>query len=172
MTKHLKIGSLLLIVTAMLTFTSCDSDDDKDPSGESLIVGTWTYESSTVDIKVDDVDLIEYLIDVLELGEEEAEDLELEWQEDFDLGIESWEFEADGTFTYEADEETATGTWSLSNDGKTLTITESGESQSAEVETLTSGVLELYISDSFDEDLNEDGTDEELSIEVTIKLEK
>ncbi len=172
MDKFLRIGSLLLIVSVMLVFISCDESDD-EPTNAELIAGVWEYDTSSVSIKINDVDIIEYLIDLLELTEEEAEEFAELYGAGFDVfATGTWTLNADGTFEVEIDDETSTGTWSLSADGKTLSITEDGVTETIEVKTLTENKLEFYMDESLEEDFDEDGTDDTIDIEVSLTLKR
>ncbi|UZR95069.1 hypothetical protein [Chondrinema litorale] len=115
--SHLKPLRLLLLVLSLFLIFSCDDDDPIDQDENETIVGLWNYDSQT----------LEFYVNGDKLSTEEAElyfsilgyDLE-SFQVPEDA---TFEFVADGTFIGNApDYDQQTGSWELSEDEKTLSI--------------------------------------------------
>ena len=83
------------------------------------------------------------------------------------------QIKSDGTYTSSMGGTTDTGTWSLSSDGKKLTIDSSTEApMTFDVIELTSSKLHLNVSESNSEDLNSDGTLETITISIDVTFTK
>lgn len=166
--------ALLLIVSGTLFLTSCGgTNEDEGPVLTPLIVGEWQYQSADVDITINDKDIFDYLVAEWGLSEEQAVQFAASFEEsmnDFD-GM-SWKFNADGTYELTDPEETESGTWSLSADKSKLTLTSNGESDIINVSTLTSSKLVLSYTETFEEDMNEDGTNEAFGISIILEMKK
>ena len=154
----LRLSALLFFPLLILLFTGCGDDDDD--SDQDDLIGTWQLSSANTQITIDGQDLIEWLADQLGISEDEAEDLSDQFSEVFEVEDfeETLTFNVDGTVESE---------WMLSGD--TLTITIDGDSASFEVVTLNSSTLVLQINDTQNQDLDGDGSPEELvtSVEFT-----
>lgn len=164
---------LLLIVSSMLFFVGCSDKETQGDDAAATIVGTWTYESSDLLVLVNSKDIVQYFIEVFQLTEVEAQ----EFADLFEEGIDefaggTFTFNANGSFTVMAGSETSTGTWSVSEDGKTLTVVEDEGTTSLEIKTLTSTHLSLYLNETETDDLDQDGTDDTIQIELTLNLTK
>lgn len=182
MIKYLKNLLLLGVIATALTLVSC-GDDDGDSGGNitGSLVGTWTGGTATVNsftINGEDVSVFleqyrDLLIESEEFTEEEA-DAFLEFFEEILIGGFTETFEGTITFnedgTYESTDSefgTETGTWELS--GSTLTIDGGTEDElDVEVVSLTDSRFEGTIKEDVSEDLDGDGTSDDLSIDVTI----
>ena len=163
----LRLSALLFFPLLILLFTGCGDDDDD--SDQDDLIGTWQLSSANTQITIDGQDLIEWLADQLGISEDEAEDLSDQFSEVFEVEDfeETLTFNVDGTVESESDGDTEAGEWMLSGD--TLTITIDGDSASFEVVTLNSSTLVLQINDTQNQDLDGDGSPEELvtSVEFT-----
>ena len=81
------------------------------------------------------------------------------------------QIKSDGTYTATFGGETDTGTWSLSEDGKTLTVdSNTDDPQTIKVAELTSNKLSLQMTETENADLNEDGTDETMTMNITLNF--
>lgn len=161
----------MILGLTLFTLISCDKDKDGN-GGSSDLVGIWTVTSSSFEITINNVDVIDYLMAAMELTEEEAEmfvDMFFS-----DMGMTGTiEFKSDGTYITKSDGETDTGTWKLSSDKKTLTMDDgTADEVNATVVSLTSSKLVVEFTESESDDWDEDGTPETTEIFMHIELSK
>jgi len=168
--KQLILRSFFLLLISGLAFSSCK----KDSSGDATIVGTWTAGTVTTDIKVGELTLTQYYIDVVGLSEADAATYAALIQ-----GILVQTFtgtitiKSDNTYTDNLGGTTETGTWSLNSDQTMITITPTGEvPMTFDVVELTSSKLIISGTETMPQDLNDDGTDEILTIKIDITFTK
>lgn len=164
--------SLVSTLLLMCTFFSCDNNDD-DPKASSDLIGTWTVESSSVDMIIGDQSIIEFLMEMLSITQEEAEQFAGFYLEDYGEFEGTITFKDDNTYVADFGDGIDTGTWKLSSDSKTLTLDQGTDDEAAvNVITLNSTKLEIEISEESMEDIDEDGIDDEISIKITMTLKK
>ncbi len=168
--KQIVLKSLLLFLVAGLTLSSCK----KDSSGDNAIVGTWTAGTITPDIKVGELTLTQYYIDVMGLTDVEAASYAALFQQ---ILIQSFTgtitIKSDNTYTDNLGGSTNTGTWSLNSDQTKITITPTGDvPMTFDVVELTSSKLHIMVTESMPQDLNADGTDEILTVKLDITFTK
>jgi hypothetical protein len=175
--SHILIGFFSILLLAGLT--GCNKDDDNEESNlttSELLIGTWTVTDFDLSARIGSQSLIDYLIEFEGLSPAEAEELNAV----FEAFLES---EVTGTLTIKADrtyvsnfgEGSTSGTWSLSSDEKTLTLTEEGtDSIIIKINSISATTWIATISESSPEDLDDDpGTPDVLiSIEITLTLKK
>ena len=168
----------LVILGLLATFSvlvSCN--DDKDPK-VSPIVGTWNYDSYKLDITVNGQDLLVYLVQVMGLSQQEAVFAEAFFTsslfEESDLEGTIFTFNADGTFSVKNNGiEEDSGTYSIQNNNTKLVLTSSdGTVQDFVIETLTNNRLIVSFKDSFEEDIDEDETLEDVGLELELTMVK
>ncbi|WP_421889899.1 lipocalin-like domain-containing protein [Marinoscillum sp.] len=167
--NNLKKFALLLMVP--LAF-ACSKDEEG--GAEADLAGDWTYESATIDLKINGENFIDYYKDELEATQEEAEEAEEFFIEAFSFfqGLKIT-FKSDGTYTTIFDGEEDTGTWSLNSDATILTLDAgTAESSAMKVYTLTSSKFTFGMDEEEVEDLNSDGVDETLSIAMRVNMKK
>lgn len=130
----MKISKVLfLALLGFFSLNSCGGDDDAGASAtDNLTGGTWQITESRSDIDGDGT-----LDDILDACT--ADDLH-----DFNADG-SYDFDEGATKCDPADPQSDTGTWVLSADEKTLTITQSGFGLAFEVVSLTSSRMELTV---------------------------
>lgn len=165
--KKMIIRNFFYVLFTALILTSCSKDD----SPSDIIVGTWTTGDATFTAMVGTKTLSQYFTEAMGLSATEAQ----LYTSLFTQGIQqsfagTIQIKADGTYTASMGGGTDTGTWSLSDDGKKITIDSSTELPvTYDVVELTDNLLHLNISESETEDLNDDGTPEtiEMIIDVT-----
>ncbi|MEQ8469943.1 MAG: lipocalin family protein [Marinoscillum sp.] len=175
MKNWMKPVVLLLMVSGTLLLNSCGGNvDDEDVTPITpLIVGEWEYESADISITINDKDIFDYYMEYFELSEEEAQLLVDTFEEsmnDFD-GM-SWTFTNDGKYVFTDKEGNESGTWALSSDKSKLTVTSGGESEQLNVNFLTQAKLKVSYTESFEEDMDEDGTMEVFGISIILELKK
>jgi len=175
--KTLSKASLLILMSLSLGFlTSCEKDEGEKASSD--LIGTWTIQESSMDVTIDGVDLVAYLMTALGIPEAQAKvfaDLFLA-SEGGMSPTGTITIKDDNTYTANMDGEVENGTWAVSSDGKTLTISGTDEygpySDVLTIVSLSSSQLVLTITEDSEEDLDDDGVDETLDIVITLTLTK
>lgn len=169
----------LFILGLLATFSVLVSCNDDDEPKVSQIVGTWNYDSYKLDITVDGQDLLNYLVQVMGLTQEEAIFAKAFFTaslfEDSDLEGTTFTFNADGTYSVKnGGVEEDSGTYQVQNNNTKLVLTSSddGTVQEFEIETLTSNRMIVSFEDSFEEDINEDETLEEVGLDFELTMVK
>ncbi len=164
------ITVLIALMALCLMLVSCSDDDEDD---QSLIVGTWTAQSATIDFSIDGQDLADFLVG-LGLSEEEAEVFETaldDGEQEFSSGTVT--FNADGTYQAEDDSEVTNGTWSVNSDNTVLTLDlGTADEQTANILTLSQSELVLQFLEEQMEDLDLDGDAETLRLEAILTLSR
>jgi len=167
------------LICAMMVacfFISCNNDDENTPS--DLLIGTWTFSSSTMDLSINGKTLVQYLIDESGLSQSEAETLadllfgmiEDEYTPGSDVSI---QIKSDGTYIMTGTDMNDDGTWELSSDGKTLTLDKGTEYEMVfDVESLTKSTLTILSQQSLEDDFNADSVNETMHIELEMTLNK
>ena len=168
--KFLKLRNLIPVIITGLLLSSCS----KDSTPADDLIGTWTTESATFTAMVGTKTMTQYFIDELDYTPAEAQtfvDLfNTMMQQAFTGTI---QMKSDNTYTGTLGGEADTGTWSLSSDGKKLTIDSSTEEPMVlDVIELTSSVLHLQGTETETDDLNDDGTPETITITVDLTFIK
>ena len=167
---------LILMSLSLVFFNSCEKDEGTKASSD--LIGTWNIDNSTVSVTVGGVDLVTYLMDAMELTQEEAEFM-AGFFTDFGSMSGTVTFNDDNTYQAKmVGEEVENGTWSISSDGKTLSLKESGDSEDSAdnltIITLTPSNLVIALpAESEMVDLDDDGTDEtQMDISIELRLSK
>ncbi|TAL64021.1 MAG: hypothetical protein EPN88_11490 [Bacteroidetes bacterium] len=166
----LNLRNFILVFLTGLILSACSKD--KTPTDN--LIGTWTAGTSTFTAMVGDKTLTQYFTDVMGLTAAEAQ----QHTNLFDQGIQqsltgTIQIKSDGKYKSSIGGTTDSGTWSLSSDGKKLTITSDTQApMTFDVIELTSSKLILNVSESESEDLNGDGTLETISISINMTLTK
>jgi hypothetical protein len=172
----LNFKTLFVVVLAAMVLTSC-SEDEKVVQTADLI-GAWEIESTSVDVSVGEQTMKQYMTEVLELTVLEAEAMNVLMIEAFeeDALAGTIELKDDNTYTSSIGVDAAeTGTWALSADGKELTLTPdiaNEEETVLDVVSANSSSLVVSFAEEMLEDLDDDGTEELLIINMTINLAK
>ena len=160
-----KASSVILMFLTLAFFYSCEKDEGETVSSD--LIGTWTVKESSVDVTVGGVDLVTYLMTAFEVSEEEARNFA-----DLFLGDEGGmaptgtvTIKDDNTYTSNIDGVKESGTWAVSSDGKTLTISGTDEygpySDDLTIVSMSSSQLVLsFTEDSEEVDLDDDNVDE------------
>ena len=170
----------LFIITLFVGFTGCNKDDDGDNSSNlttsELLIGTWSVTDYDLEVLIGSQSLIDYLIEVEGLSPADA----AAQNAIFEAFLAS---EATGTLTLKSDntyvsdfgeEGSTSGTWSLSQDEKTLTLTEGTDTIVITIVSITSKTLKATISEASPEDLDGDPAtpDVIISVDITLTLTK
>jgi len=168
--KFLNLRNFFLVFLTGLILSACS----KDETPTDNLIGTWTAGSATFTAMVGNKTLTQYFTDIMGLTASEAQ----QFTDLFNQGIQqsftgTMQIKSDGTYTSSMGGTTDTGTWSLSSDGKKLTIDSSTEApMTFDVIELTSSKLHLNVSESNSEDLNSDGTLETITISIDVTFTK
>ena len=178
MKSFTKASFLILMSLSLVFFNSCEKDEDEKVSSD--LIGTWTIKESSMDIAVGGVDLVSYLMTAFEIPEAQAmlfADLFLGG----DGGMAptgTITIKDDNTYTANIDGEAESGTWAVSMDGKTLTISGTDEdgpySDDLTIVSLSSSQLVLsFTEDSEEVDLDDDNVAETtMDFSITMTLTK
>jgi hypothetical protein len=166
-TKLKILKSLTLVILATMLLSGCKKDST---TTSDSIVGTWTTGTPTFTVTVGDKTLEQYFIDVAGLDQATATQytalFNLLMQQEF-MG--SITIKEDGTYSSTMGGSTETGTWVLSDDEKTLTITPSGSDPvTVNIVEKTSDQMKAQISTTIEQDLNADGIDETVSVDIEL----
>ncbi|HZK60805.1 MAG TPA: DUF4923 family protein [Anaerovoracaceae bacterium] len=168
--KLFNLRSFTYVLLLGLLLTSCSKDD----SPTDIIVGTWTAGSSTLTTMVGNKTLLQYFTDVMGLTAIEAQAYAALVDAAITQGFTGTiQIKSDNTYISNLGGESDTGTWSLSADGKKLTIDSSTDDPVIlDIAELTSSKLHILMMDSMSEDLDGDDIPETISITADITFNK
>jgi hypothetical protein len=163
----MKFKFICVILIATLAAASCKKDSS---TAVTLEGGTWTAGTPTFTAMVGTKTLNQYFTDVMGLTADQAVQytalVNLALMQSFTGTI---QFKSDNTYTANLGGTADSGTWSLSADGKKLTIDSNTDNpETADVTELTANKLTISIVSTESDDLNSDGTDETITANVTI----
>jgi hypothetical protein len=167
--KPLFQKSIFAVLLTALIFSSCKKDTKSDP-----IIGTWTAGTTTFTATVGDLTLNQYFVEVMGLTQEEADSYtaiyELILQQAF---TGTMTMKSNNTYTSTLGGTADSGTWSLNSDQSELTITSGTDGPTTlDVVELTSSKLRLHTTEITQEDLNSDGTDENITVTIDVTFTK
>jgi len=167
----LKIKSIVLI-TGLMILSSCSKKTAPTPT-ENLL-GTWNIEPTTFTMTVGTVPIMEWLTNVKGMSQVDANSLysaiNTSVQQFFTGTI---QFNSDNTFSTTIQGiGTNTGTFALTIDGKTLTLSANGASETFDLLMLTSSKLQFHKVVAGSEDLNNDGIPDSYSMDCLLTLIK
>ncbi len=162
--------------------TDCDDTDrtknpgiegscSGNPNVEELLIGTWTTVDFDIQAFVGSSTLTEYLISMLGLTPEEAENQN-------NLFVTSLEPEIIGSLTINADHTYSSdylggsdmGTWSLSPDQTTLTFFEGPDTIIIIINSISSTTWEATLQDDFFVDLDDDPGTPDVAVTVIAQV--
>ena len=163
----MNIKILCVILIAGLAVTSCKKSSS---STVTLEGGTWTAGTPTFTAMVGTKTLTQYFTDVVGLTADVAAQYaaiaNLSLMQSFTGTI---QFKSDNTYTANLGGTPDSGTWSLSADGKKLTIDSSSAApETADITELTANKLTVSLTTTETVDLNGDGIPETITISVTL----
>ncbi len=171
----LNIKNWLLIGFMFLFLAACNNDDEDEAGTEADLVGLWTTQSVSLDVTLNGEDFLQYLVEALGVSESEAQafmDLSLgDLKNNFEGTV---DMKSDGTYVSTFGDETIDGTWSLSSDGKKLTLDAGTTDEiTMDIVELTSNTLKLAFSETeTTEDIDGDDVNDELKIDIEMTLTK
>jgi hypothetical protein len=165
--SSLSIKIFCFVLISGLAVTSCSK---KDSNTVTIEGAAWTAGTPTFSVMVGTKTLAQYYTDVMGLTAAQAAQytalVNVALMQSFTGTI---QFKSDGTYTATLGGKQDSGTWSLSADGKKLTIDSStADPITGDITVLTSNKLTVALTTTENQDLNGDGIPEVLTITVTI----
>ena len=166
-------AKMLILYVTICLFVSC-SKDSEDALPTDLILGKWTMTATTMDLLFDNKPLSQYLSEELGIPQDEAENFtDLLNDSLLELFTGTIDFKSDHTYAIVLDGDSDNGTWTLSADGKTLLLDQGTIDETlVTIITLDSSTLIIEMTQSDEEDLDEDGTTETIIMEIKMTLKK
>lgn len=163
---------LMMVIPSILFVSGCNKDDEPDPTTQKLI-GVWQADEISLGASVDGVSLDQYLLNQ-GYTEQEASDILNLFANIIALGYSGTiEFKSDNTFTSTLGGSVETGTWMVVNGGNDLQMTSDTETTVWVIKSIGAAQLVLGLTDTYNEDdLNNDGTNEQVDIEVELTFVK
>ena len=163
----MNIKFICVVLIAGLAVTSCKKDSS---TTVTLAGATWTAGTPTFTAMVGTKTLAQYFTDVMGLTAAQAAAYSVIANATI---VQSFtgtvQFKSDNTYTATLGGKPDSGTWSLSADGKTLTIDSSSAAPvTGTITELTANKLTVTLVNTISEDLNSDGTPETITVNVTI----
>ncbi len=122
------LKTLLLLAVAAATFVACDSDNDDDKSPEEILTSVSCWQQAKSEL---------YNPATSQWEDQGVDDCSKDDCTNFNSD-KTLAFDEGATKCDPSDPQTSTGTWSLSSDGKTLTITQDGISVAGTLTELSS----------------------------------
>ena len=173
MKKLLKLNGLFLTAGLIaLMLVSCEKDSSTGGATEDELIGKWTIASSSVDMTIDGVSVVDFLVEALGITEEQAKQFEQIYTDELSMSG-TIEFMADYTYEANFDGDVTTGTWKLTSGGKEMIMDEGTEDETTvKIVSANATKMVVRISDSDTEDIDEDGTDENLVYTIEMVLTK
>jgi hypothetical protein len=168
--KFLNLRNFIPVIITGLILSSCS----KDSTPAEDIVGTWTTESAAFTATIDGKTMTQYFIDELGLTAAEAQQYTALFNAMLQQSFTgTMQIKSDNTYTATLGGEPDDGTWSLSSDGKKLTIDSSTEEPMIlDVIELTSSRIHLQGTETETEDLNADAIPETIIVTVDLTFTK
>lgn len=168
------LAILFFLSIGILFSTSCSKEDANEEATNDLL-GTWTMGQSTVDLTVDGVDLVEHMATTLGIPEQQAEAMVAFFTASMQQGAQGTiTFKDDNTYQFVNSQETENGTYSIGNDGQTLTLNYENEVDNLTIVSLSSSNMQLALPQE-SEEIDLDGDDENettVDINMTLNLSK
>ncbi len=155
--------------------SGCNQDDEAVSQAELKILGEWTAAEVSVGATINGVSMLQWAQDAMQLSDTQAQAFVEEFVQELASDLTGTiTFNEDKTYTLKfGDDPEENGTWLLT--GETLTLTETGSNDDAmelEVITLTETTLTLAVEETESEDMDDDGTMDELVINIEITFNK
>jgi hypothetical protein len=160
---------LIFIGLVFFILAACQKDNESSNVNNDII-GNWTISSSTINATVNDIPILQYFTDELEMDQSMAEEMASEYITPVSGTI---EIKNDGTYVSITNGESDNGTWKLSSDNKKLTLDAGTEYETImDVVSLTSSKLELSYSETMVVDFDFNGISETIIMEGEITCTK
>lgn len=173
-TSLLKFTILFTLVLSVILVTSCSKESEEEKATNNLI-GTWTFGDTDVELTANGQDIIDYMTSNFDYTPEQAQML----VDIFTAGMASENtgtvnFKDDNTYHSVTPDGNEDGTWSMSEDGNTITLKYEQETDNFTIVSLSSSAMTLKLpTETEDVDFDDDGDDETtLEIKMELKLTK
>ena len=172
--SSLKFLLIIGFISTFIVFTGCKDDDGNGgtPTPADNLIGTWTVTNADITAMVGNQSLTDFFINVGGLDPASAA-LAYTLFETFFLAElnGSITFKNDNTYLSNFGGSPDDGTWSLSSDGKTLTLDAGTVDEIViDVISLTSNSANMVISQSILEDLDDDPLTPDVPIDVEANM--
>jgi len=167
-----RISFFMLLI---FLFNACNKDDEPLSETYLNLIGKWSASQLSFNVQINNIPLIQYYKDELGLTDSEAQVLvELFGQTLASGFVGTIEFKNDNTYIADFGGDNENGTWELVNSDQQINLTEAGstETQEIEIKSVTETTLVIAFDEMDTEDLDGDGTVEELSISLELTLER
>jgi hypothetical protein len=163
-----QLRSFILVLITGLILVTCKKDDKETNN----LVGTWTTGTATYTATVGDKTLTQYYVDVMGMTPQEAALAVTLFSALLQQSLAGTiTINANNTYTSTLGGVSESGTWSLSADGKKLTIDPSTDDPvTLDVTVLTSNQLTVGMLDYISEDLNGDEIPETITVNAVINF--
>ncbi len=164
-----------LFIFGTFLITGCNNDDEPVNNGAIDLVGEWTATNVSVSMTVDGTPLAQWLQEAMDLSDAEAQEYADLFAEEMSGMTGTITFNEDNTYTaHFGDDPEESGTWEFINNNQTLILTEGDDDSPMELNviTLTETTLKVGIEEVESEDMNDDGTKEDLVINMELTFEK
>lgn len=163
----------ILLIAALFScaLQGCNKSNELPPDE---IIGIWTVSSATVTGEIDSISIEKYLLNE-GYTRSETDQFIQNFNNTFQYSAQSTlEFKADHTYKAILNSNTDTGTWEASSDITQVTIhSSSGNDLVLDVLQLSTDTLHIRFSNMLsDYDLEQDGVNETLSLDVDMTLSK
>jgi hypothetical protein len=169
--KLLNLRIFILVLMTGMILQACTKEDAE--TFKDYIIGTWTATTPTVSITVNSQTLVQfYTSEGLSAADAQAAAAMVNSMvaQGFTGTL---QVKSDGTYIANFGGEADAGTWTLSEDGKKLTIdSNTDDAMTIDVVELTSSKLSLQTTETENADLNDDGTDETMTMNITLNFSK
>ncbi|MCH7399892.1 lipocalin family protein [Belliella sp. DSM 107340] len=167
-----KYSLAILVIFNLILFTSCGNDDDPEIAS---IEGTWNYDEFDIDIRINNKTDIEFFMQEYGLTAAQAnvasEALKSEFFEASDFEGTRLIFSGNGSYEIRVNDRIdETGTYVVSPNNSTLSLNSEDEVVVFQILELSRNRLSISLSESFEEDLTEDGVDDEIEILLTLSF--
>ena len=175
MTKIIAKAKFLLLFGALSFFvfiTSCNNDDEKVANAD--LIGLWTIDEVNADATIGGQSITDYFIDVLGASEIEAgiaaAFIESIIQATFS-GTGTIEFKDNNTYISNIGGEIDDGTWSVSSDGKTVTL-DGGtvDEMIINIISLSGNTLKISFNEVETEDIDDNPVTPDVAIDILVEM--
>ena len=168
------IRNAFLLSLSLLVFQACNKDEDKNTDPET-VVGIWTINSLDPDVSINGVDVNDLPPELLGLDETESLLLNILLSPNASTLFESFqiEFREDNTVAILSEEGIEEETsYQIINNQLIVMPEEDNEAIVFAVSELTSSSLNLSLDQTVAIDLDENGIEENLTVELLVSLNR
>lgn len=175
MIKYVQFAIISVFIATSCFLVSCVSEDDPPASA---IVGTWDYDSYTLQsATINGQPSITYLTTAMGLSTALAQQAQALFLSQLvaqsGLTTSTFTFNSDGTYTIRNNGvQGETGTYSLQNNNTKLALTSTTGNKEFDVKSLTGNRLVLVLEDTVPYDVNMDRTPETVEYAIEVVLTK